>query len=151
MSGRAAAFPPFLRDSEIGFDEEANRVSGNSFSTPGEAELLFGCGFYIDTLCRDSENRGDIFLHLGNIGQKLRSLRDYCRIDVGNAPAISVKQCFYSFGKRKTCDSFIGFVGVGKMLSDVTESHGADQRVKNGMNQNIGIGMPEQAEFIGAP
>ena len=71
----------FLRYSAV---DNANGVRGNALAAARKAELFFRRGFYVHVADVRAEGAGDVFPHLLDIWRKLRLLRYYRGVDVGN-------------------------------------------------------------------
>ena len=47
--------------------------------------------------------------------------------------------------KFETADAFVLWVSIGKMLADVAQCGGAEEGVADGVEQNVGIAVANQA------
>jgi hypothetical protein len=75
-------------------------------------------------------------------------LADHDRVHVGDLPALShecprLAQEFYGVGVS------VALVGVGEVVTDVLKTGGPEQGVGNGVGEDVGVGMAEEALFEG--
>ena len=91
----------------------------------------------------------------GNVGDHLRDVRRHLRrlgneggIHVADAPAGFAHQMQGLAQQDAAVDVLVLRLGVGEMAPDVAQRRRPQQRIANGMQQHIRIGMTEQAFLI---
>ena len=77
--------------------DNANRVGGNALAAARKAELFLRGGFYVYVFRFRAERFCYIFAHLLDVGGKLRSLRYYRGVYIGNGITVRCEYLAASF------------------------------------------------------
>ena len=76
-------------------------------------------------------------------------MRDDRRVDVADGIAVFSENPAHLAQQEHAVGALVGVVGIGKMLSDVAQRGGSEQRVHDRVCQYIRIGMTEQTVSVG--
>src|SRR4051812_22181020 len=128
--------------------DQHDRFGRNSFLATGKAELFGGLGFYVDIIRGNSEVRGDIRNHGGNVSRHARLLRDDSRVYVHHMPAPVRDHGGRLAQQLAAIHTFITRVAVRKMSADVAQCGGAYQSIADCMQQHVRIRVAVEPAFV---
>jgi hypothetical protein len=123
-------------------------VHRDTFFTTGKTELLGGGGLDVDRVQRHLQVLGDQTAHGLDVRRHLRRLGDDGGVDIADHIALGVDQTQHMAQQRTAVGTFEGRIGVGEVLADITQRAGAEQRIAQGMQQHVAIGVGHQAEPV---
>src|SRR5450830_320426 len=130
-------------------DKHADRLRGHALFPAQITEFLVGLCLDVDLLGRHADVFGDARDHLGDVRRQLRLLGDDGGVDVANRVAGG----YHAVGHFAQQGARVGAgehgVGVRKMLADVAQGGGAQHGVDDGVQQDVGVRVAEQAEAVG--
>ena len=93
--------------------------------------------------------RGDVALHLFNIGPQFGSLGNHGHINVTDPVAILRHLLSHDLQQLQGVRALVSGIRIGKMFADVPQSRSTQQRIGNRMEQHIRIGVAQKSQFIG--
>ena len=122
---------------------------GDAFAAADEAEPFHRRRFDADARCFDAENAGHRFPHGKPVRADLRRLAQERHVDIRDAPAEG-GNAICGVGEEDTrCRAAPGGLARREVLADVAVADGAEQRVGECMQPDIGVGMPLEAMGVG--
>src|SRR3989304_6335270 len=110
--------------------------------------MLHGFGFDVDVLGWNPEDFGNPGLHFGKVRQQLWPLRQDVRVDIADLVSLLSNKIGSLPQELQTRNTFETAVRVREHLSDITQATRAEQRVRDGMTQNISVRMSDQSLFM---
>lgn len=109
------------------------------------AQTFIGLGFDVDHTGLYTQISGDIRHHGGRMRAYFGCLCMHGGIHIDYSPT-SLAHLFHSRSKQRAAIcAFVCRVGIREMTAYITQTGGAQYGVSHGMQQDIGIGMPQQA------
>ncbi len=128
--------------------DHRDRVCSDSLFIPDKPQSLMCCRLDGDLLHGDLEGVGNVLTHQLGVGGNPRLLEDNGRIDIHHREAMLCKQIRNMLQEDKARDAFVPGVGIGKMLPDVSQRRSPEQRVTDGMEQDVGIGVTFKSQPV---
>ena len=128
--------------------DNANGVRGNAFAAARKAEFFFRCGFYIDVFYFRAKSFGYVFSHFFNVRGKLRSLRYYRSVDIGNGVAVGGKYLAAFCKYNEAGNSLYALVVIGEVEAYVALCASAENCVGDSVQKHICVAVTEQAFFV---
>ena len=110
--------------------------------------MLLGGGFYAYGRNIDPEGIGNVLAHRRDMGRQFGGLAKQRGVDVAQLVAVAGQNGGNLAGQRQRVSALVGGVGIGKMFADIAQGSRAQHGIHNGVQQNIGIGMPQQPFFV---
>ncbi len=120
-----------------------------AFSCPGEAQSFTGRRLDGDLVRRSAQGGGDVAAHLVHVRSDLRRLQDHRRVHIEQGEPVLDKKITDVSQQEEARDSLETGVGIGEMFADVAQGGGPQQRVGDGMHQDVRIRMPVQPLRMG--
>ena len=124
-------------------------MCGDPLAAAGESHTLRGGGLDIHLLFADLQIGGEVAAHRRHMRRELGSLRDHGDVHVAYAQRFFMQQGRHLAQQDAAVDVFVVFAAVGEMTADIAERRGAQQRIAQGMDQHIAVGMGEQTLIMG--
>ena len=129
--------------------DEGYGVGGDAFFAACEAEALGGGGFDVDGCWRDVHEWGERLLDMVDVWAYLGALGADGGVDVGDGVAVVGEEADDVAEEELAVDAGIGGVGVGEVAADVAEGCCSEEGVADGVDEDVGVAMSEEAEFVG--
>jgi hypothetical protein len=129
--------------------EKCHGVRRYPFLTAFEAKAFRGGRFHADRFGVYPHGVGQVHAHLVAIRGKAGRLGCNHGIDIAYLKATFSHQGSDLCQKPQGISARIAEVGIGEELADIARTDGAEQGIGNSMGQDVGIGMSEQALFMG--
>lgn len=120
-------------------------MTGNRLTGPQLPQFLVGLGLDADLRGVYAKHFADLPADLFLKGAELRFFGDHHHVDIPYQESASAHHREDAGKQLAAVDALIRRVGIGKMLPDVPESGGPEQGVADGMEQNIRVGMAQEA------
>ena len=109
---------------------------------------MFGGGrLHVDRTFFKTKIIGDVFYHHGDVRSHLRRLRDDDCIHIADPIALISYQVQHFAQQNAAVDVLELRISVGKVTPYVAEGGRTQQRISDGMQQHVRIGMPKQPFF----
>ena len=119
-------------------------MGGYALAAAREAEAFGGGAAHGDMRVLYAEGVGQVLAHGFPVVPDLGPLTDHDRIHVGYGPRVTDEPAHLA----QQLDGVgvpVALVGVGKVVSDVLEPRGPEQGVGDGVGEDIGVGVAEEA------
>ena len=121
--------------------DQSHGVCRSPFPRANEPHPLVRSRFDRD-LCRGNiQDPRNIGSHLIDIRRNFRVLQNHRGIDVDNRYPVLCEQIAYVLEQKQARYAFEARIGIGKMFPDVPQARSTEQRIADGVQENIGIGM----------
>ena len=126
--------------------DDRDSPTSNSFATPECAKT-----FCAPTLDGDGRTGRDaqMLLHLVSAGCQLRLLAHNRAVDVADHPTSVSEQSGRMAEQLQRIDAFPLRIGVGKMLADIAEAGGAEERIGDRVGDRVGVAVAVQSALAG--
>src|SRR5262249_24766764 len=121
----------------------------NSLAASDRTEPLVGGRFNAYLLIGHTKCRSNFLSYLRDLWTEFWRFCDYSCINIHNLNFLIAEHLRHASQNVDAADSANPFVGVWKMLADVTCTNRAEKGIRDCMRQNICIGMPFEPEQIG--
>ena len=108
------------------------------------AEFFSGFGLHIHLTHGQAQGLGDALAHEGNVRCHARGLGHDGRVDVANLIARLRQALAHVAQQHQRVGPPVLGIGVGEMAANVAQGRCTEQRIDDGMQQHIGIGVAEQ-------
>jgi hypothetical protein len=105
------------------------------------AEALAGLGFDTDLAGLEAEGSRNLLDHAGNVWSQLGLFEFHRGIDVNNLITGVIQELADVAEEDEARGVMPRGGGVGKVSADIAERGGAQQRVADGVDQGVGVGM----------
>lgn len=131
-----------------GFPQEYNHLRGQGFLTSDGPHLLAGLGFDTDPIDGQVQELGDALPHQSLVGTQLGLLGE------NNGIHIDEGEPGFSYPLPSQLEHFggisppVGLVRVGKQLADIAQTGRAQQGIRQGMEQDIGVTMSNRLPAV---
>ena len=128
--------------------QQGHGRGGDALLTTLETQVLGGGCLHANVVDRDAHGGCQVLAHLLAMWRHLRRLSCDDAIDVDDLVAL-----FAHLGRHRR-QQLHGIgplpfgIGVGEELADVAAADGAEQRIRHGMRQHIGVGVAEQPQGV---
>ena len=129
--------------------DEGYGVGGDAFFAACEAEALGGGGFDADVGGVDVHEGGECLPDVVDVWAYLGALGADGGVDVDDGVAVVGEELGYVAEEELAVDACIGGVGVGEVAADVAEGCCSEECVADGVDEDVGVAMAEEAEFVG--
>src|SRR5881296_3404884 len=123
--------------------------SNRDISFTREVENCLRFAFDVDVIGRNTEDFGDLRLHLRKIRQQLVALSEDVRIDVADFISFLPNEIGRTPQEFETRNPLVSIIGIRKHLTDIAETTGAKQGIGDGVTKDIAIGMSDETFFMG--
>jgi hypothetical protein len=124
-------------------------MTGDTLLAAGKTQFFCGGGFYIYMVDCTAEISGQIEAHIMQMGCHFWALGNNGYICISQCIALCSHHSHNSGQQIATVAIFVGRVGVGKVLTNITQSKGTQQAINQGVNKYIPIGMSNKSPLIG--
>ena len=115
--------------------------TGDAFATAQRAEALRPFRLHAH---RSAAHRTQTLGHHRSDGRKLRRFEDHGGVDVDDRPTITGEQLDGGDKQAHRVGTLPRRVGIGKVLSDVAQTGGPQQRIGHGMGNGVGVTVPDE-------
>ena len=129
-------------------NEGRRRQGGDPLAAADRAHPLVRRRFYADSTRRQTEAGGDALPHQGHVRPDARRFREEGGVDVPGNPARLSCQAGDLAQQMLAVGVSEALVGGREVLADVAERRRAEDRVGDGVQQHIGVGMPFQPPIV---
>lgn len=128
--------------------QEDNGIGGNPFLASYGAEAFVGGGFDADLVTGEPQAGSQAIAHGGQVGFEFGAFGDDDGIDVPDLPPL-VEDEFVDLGEKLEAVSSLplGVFG-GEVVADVAETGGSKHGVHDGVGEDIGVAVADEAEFV---
>ena len=123
-------------------------MGGDAFAGAGKAEAFFGRRLDADVSDIGAQRIGNIPAHLRDIRRKLWPLGDDGRVEIAEAVSGLCQSPADLAQQLHAVRAEIAVVVIREKLADVAHGRRAEQRVHDGMDKHIRVGMTVQSLFI---
>ena len=106
---------------------------------------LVGLALDVHAARLDAKVGGDIDDHRRDVRRDLGCLRDHRRVDVADTPSRASNRLQRATQQHAAIGAAKPLVGIGEHAADVAEPRRAEQRIRDRVQQRVGVGMAEQA------
>src|SRR6185369_6253529 len=121
------------------------RARLDRFAAADGSHLFGGLRLDANLVELDAERAGDALAHRGDVRGEARRLRDHRRVDVADVPAGAADTPCRFGEQRERVGALVLRVALGKVVADVAERSGTEERVGDRMAERVGVGVAEQA------
>ena len=116
-------------------------MSRNAKSFTRKAEVLLGGCLNTNGIKGEIQHGCNVLAHLLNVRRETRCLCYNGCIDIADLPSFFAYQ-FCCLGEQNaTVDILKAVIAVGEVFSHVSKRQGTKERVTNGMQKHVGIGV----------
>lgn len=119
--------------------DKSDGLSRDAFFTAFETETFGSGSFHTDVFRCDAACTRNVLAHRLTMRRKLRGLRSNDAIDIKNLEAFFTKQISSCLEQLERIGIFIGWIGVGEMLTDISQARSTQKSISYCMEQHIGI------------
>jgi hypothetical protein len=119
-------------------------MGGDGFAAANGVDAFVGFGFEVNSFRGKAQRFGEHFAHLGEMRAKLRALKDHNGVDVLDGKVPFVKKLANVFEKVKAVRAFPLGIAIWEMRANVAEAGGAEERIANGVREDVAVGMPDR-------
>jgi hypothetical protein len=119
-------------------------MRGDSFAAANGVDTFVGFGFEVNSFWGKAQRLGEHFAHLGEMRAKLRALKDHNGVDMLDGKPPFVKKLANVFEKVKAVRAFPFGIAIREMRANVAEAGRAEERIANGVREDVAIGMPDR-------
>ncbi len=123
-------------------------MRGNSFFSAREPEPLGGGGLDGNLRGLHLEGRRQVLAHGRQVRGEFGALGDQRQVGIPQNIPLLLNEVDDVVQEPYTIGPTVTGIRVGKVLPEVSERQGAKQGVHQGMREDIGIGVSEQAPFM---
>ena len=119
-------------------------MGGDGFAVANRVDAFVGFGFEVNSFRGKAQRFGEHFAHLGEMRAKLRALKDHNGVDVLDGKVPFVKKFANVFEKVKAVRAFPLGIAIREMRANIAEAGGTEERIANGVREDVAIGMPDR-------
>ena len=121
---------------------------GHSLAAADEAELLRRGRLDAHAVGRDADAGRDRLLHANAMGHELRRFGYHRGIDVDGQPARLPHSFRHGLQQAEAGNPPVGLVSIREEDADIAQAQRAEKGVADGVEQDVGVGMPLQAALV---
>ena len=129
--------------------DQTDRLGGDTFLPTDHADSLSALHLHVDEVRIDPEHLRHLLLHACQVRTEPRSLRDNDRIDVHDAIPLPPHLPDHILQQLQARNTLEPLIGAGVVSAQISFTHRSEQRIAEGMDQGIGIGMSLQTLAVG--
>jgi hypothetical protein len=118
-------------------------MGGNRLAATDGVHTFIGLGFQVDLRCVNAEGLRQYLAHRREMRTELWPFGDHDRVYIVDLPVMHIEKLPDVIEELQTRGAFPRGVCVREVRADIAQACRAQQRVADGMRQNVAIGMAD--------